>query len=223
LGHIVLAVDGVTKETYERIRIGSSFERVIDNVHTFFSLKRQLRASGLFVTMQFVKMPENEHEADAFVSAWSGFDCVALVKPATNLLSPDRKIIANHPYCHRLWHTLLVTPEGTILPCVANHFSCRFPLGNVLSETIEKAWTSERLRFLRKEIVKGRANSPLCRTCNVTPIRPEDRMELLRSVLFDSGSYLKMAAVLGYRRPVQTFSHSGQEPPRHSGPASSDG
>ena len=216
LGHIVLAVDGVTKKTYEQIRVGASFERVMDNVHTFFRLKKQKRASNPFVTMQFVKMPENEHEANAFLSTWSAFDCVPLVKPATNLLSPNSEIIANHPYCHRLWHTLLVTPDGTILPCVANHFSCRFPLGKVLSEKIEIAWNSERLQFLRREIVRGRRHSPMCRNCNVTPIRPENRMELLRSVLFDSGSYLKIAAVLGYQRPAQTFTPSGREPPRHS-------
>ena len=46
LTRLTVSIDGATKETYERIRVGANFEKVIANVKRFSEMKRQ-RAAAL--------------------------------------------------------------------------------------------------------------------------------------------------------------------------------
>lgn len=64
---ILLSMDGVTKSTYERIRAGSKYERVVGNIKMLRDLKKASGSKYPTMIMNFVMMNANIHEAPLFV------------------------------------------------------------------------------------------------------------------------------------------------------------
>src|SRR5262249_37376418 len=63
---LYLAMDGVTKATYERVRVKAKWDKVCRNVETFLDLKARLGARTR-VVMQIIAMQETREEVRAFV------------------------------------------------------------------------------------------------------------------------------------------------------------
>jgi pyruvate-formate lyase-activating enzyme len=66
---VVFGVDGFSRETYERIRVGGSRDVVYGNIEHFLGV-RHARATGPEVQVQFIEMDENTHEVEAFSEYW---------------------------------------------------------------------------------------------------------------------------------------------------------
>lgn len=66
---LVFGIDGFSKATYERIRIGGIREQLYNNVEYLLSVRRAL-PSGPEVMVQFIEMDENEGEAEPFREYW---------------------------------------------------------------------------------------------------------------------------------------------------------
>lgn len=66
LGFLYASVDGATKETYERYRVGAVFESTCANIRRFAHLVRE-RGSACRTMLNFVMMDGNVHEVPAIV------------------------------------------------------------------------------------------------------------------------------------------------------------
>jgi sulfatase maturation enzyme AslB (radical SAM superfamily) len=66
---IVFGVDGFTAPVYERIRVKSNRDVVYSNIEKLLQA-RQRRASGPEIMVQFIEMPDNVYEFDAFRAHW---------------------------------------------------------------------------------------------------------------------------------------------------------
>lgn len=66
---IVFGIDGLTADTYERIRVGGRRDVVYENVERFLEARRA-RGGGPEVQVQFIEMDENMHEREAFSEYW---------------------------------------------------------------------------------------------------------------------------------------------------------
>src|SRR5262245_24272790 len=63
LDEIVVCVDGLTQETYERYRVGGKLHKVNAGIRRLVQRVRE-RGSALQVVMQFIVFRHNEHEVD---------------------------------------------------------------------------------------------------------------------------------------------------------------
>jgi pyruvate-formate lyase-activating enzyme len=99
---IVIGIDGFSKPTYERIRIGGVREQLYKQVEYLVSARRR-RRSGPEVTVQFIEMDENEHEMEQFRQHWLALGATVKLR---NKLSWGGKF--DTPLC--------VPPESRI-PC----------------------------------------------------------------------------------------------------------
>src|SRR5881396_380104 len=70
LDYVILAFDGATKETYEKYRVGATFEKTLDNIQNFLK-KKQSRGSKLHVVVQMVLLRDNMVEIDAYRKMWN--------------------------------------------------------------------------------------------------------------------------------------------------------
>ncbi len=79
LGYLVFSLDALTKPTYDKIRCGGDFDRVVENLKECLKLKAELIKNPLnkmrktvrpVIVIQFIVMPENAHEAEGFVDYW---------------------------------------------------------------------------------------------------------------------------------------------------------
>jgi pyrroloquinoline quinone biosynthesis protein E len=67
IDQIFLSLDGATKETYERIRIGANFEKVIANARRLIEIKRQMRKKRPEVKINVVVCSTNYRELPAII------------------------------------------------------------------------------------------------------------------------------------------------------------
>jgi len=64
---VYLSMDGVYKQTLERIRVGSKYQRIVANILALRDLKQAARSERPTVILNFVMMDCNIHEAPKFV------------------------------------------------------------------------------------------------------------------------------------------------------------
>ena len=99
---VVFGIDGFSRETYEKIRIGGKRDEVYANVEYFLAAS-QARGAGTEIQVQFIEMDENEHELDEFKGHWSSRGATLKVR---NKLSWGGK-----------FETPLCIPRESRIPC----------------------------------------------------------------------------------------------------------
>ena len=60
---ILISMESCTKETYEKIRVGSNFDRVVTNIKRLFEIKKERGAHFPEVDFHYILMSNNAHEA----------------------------------------------------------------------------------------------------------------------------------------------------------------
>lgn len=64
---IWMSLDGATKETYEKLQVGSNFETVIAHVKNLLRLKKEMRSNFPEICFHFIVTRDNFHEMPAFI------------------------------------------------------------------------------------------------------------------------------------------------------------
>jgi radical SAM protein with 4Fe4S-binding SPASM domain len=103
---IRLSLNAATKETHERVNIGSKWPKVVNNLRRLVQ-RREQTGSGLYITLRMTVVPENVHEMPSFVRFATsegfadritfGFDKKTLPKWAKK----------NRPEFERIYHAFL--------------------------------------------------------------------------------------------------------------------
>ena len=62
IGKVVLSLDGATKETYDKIRVGADFNKVIENVKKFKKLREKYNSPLPEFVFRFIFFKDNYHE-----------------------------------------------------------------------------------------------------------------------------------------------------------------
>ncbi len=68
LSSIIVCLDGASKDTHERYRIGSEFEKVVEGIRALARKKRALGRERPFIRLQFLVFSYNEHEIDDIIA-----------------------------------------------------------------------------------------------------------------------------------------------------------
>jgi len=164
---IVFGIDGLSRETYERIRVGGHRDRVYANVERCLA-ERQSILSGPDIMVQFIEMDENAHELEAFKTYW--LDRGAIVKVRRKLswggtiesplsLSADKRIPC--PWIVNLIHLIW---DGRIPRCPGD-IEGKESVGNAWDEPLTVLW--RRLGLYRKYHLDGCFDQlpELCKSC----------------------------------------------------------
>lgn len=188
---LILSLDGATKETHESIRVGSVFEKTMQNVENLCSAKLKLGSKSPFIICQMIYMPQNQAEADQFVSKWSavkGVNSVRIKKlnyvmdsemfseekvvniEALNIRSnnkaEDSVLRGRDLGCLYPWRQMVVSAEGEVGLCCRDH-NFKFKAGNVKENTVASLWNSSALQDARQKIGCGnKSKISLCKECD---------------------------------------------------------
>lgn len=164
LDRLTISVEGYTKEVYERYRVGANFEQLLSNIETFQTLKKKLGVSHPKLRIQTVMLPGMLEIFDEYKEFWS--------KRSEEVAFLDYKEMKEkkkgNKYkwaCPQIWQRMAIWWDGTIMPC--NHDDDGLiSIGNVKQITIEQAWRSEKLNYIREAHKKGQADKiPACDGC----------------------------------------------------------
>ena len=109
--HLLLSMDGTTRETLERIRVGAKYDKVVANIAALRDLKAEVSSRFPVLVMDYVMMRSNVHETPAFVGLCKrlGMELIDFrhVIPSVYFDDPDEQL-ANHPAVYNHFRRLVL-------------------------------------------------------------------------------------------------------------------
>ena len=170
---ICFSVDAVTEETYNKIRIGLNFHRVLKNIDKFLELKAKSGQELPITRVSFLLQEENKHELEKFKEIWvDKVDYVAVQRyvPISSYDDERAYAIEEAPIrgkqsCSYPFESLFIHGDGTVVPCAA-HRARHISVGNINNNTIHEIWHSQKIQELRDAHKSGDlSNTRFCSTC----------------------------------------------------------
>lgn len=206
LDMMMISLDGASKETYSKYRIGGNFDLVLENVEKIHQAKISLNRKSPHLRWKFIVFDHNKHETDFAKQNYKklGFDSLSLEGDMYNKESKEkirkskylRNIRDKKLACFWVWFTLIIEYNGDVSPCcgIDDLVSIdTFDLGNVYDTPVLEIWRGESYQKLRKGFKKKESNDTLhstCQTC-VGVKRPftEENKTLAPQDLYDLEKY----------------------------------
>ena len=165
IDRISVSFDGFSRQTYERIRIGLKFDKVLGNVTNLLKIKKEM-GRGARVFIHLITLPENKGEITDFRRYWSNIadgvfiafcrDWGGKVKELTSLSPFTKKQLPRVP-CFWLWDLLVVLWTGEVTVC-CNDFEGQLKIGDLRYQTLADVWYGTELGTLREAHLKGELN-----------------------------------------------------------------
>ncbi len=170
ISQIVISSDHYEKEHYERLRLNSNFEEVVNNVDTLFNVRKshypnsqtEIRISGV----------DNEKNLDRqkFYDFWKKrSDHVTAGYPLERWNTYENNIHEDiKDPCEFLWDRMYVWFDGKVNPCDADYKSY-LSFGNLKTDSIKKVWNDILISKTREDHLKNKRNKITpCDRCGVT-------------------------------------------------------
>jgi radical SAM protein with 4Fe4S-binding SPASM domain len=169
LDRIIFSVDGATRETYEKIRTGSNYEQVVNNIKAMVQMRNERGLKRPSVRVQMVKMKENEHQVEDFLKMWLPVANRVAVSIEREPTGTQKEVV--HFPCPQIWQRLMVCWDGEVRMCCGD-WEGEIVLGNARESTIYELWHSQKLNKIRELHARHRFNEiPACARCEVnTPL-----------------------------------------------------
>lgn len=167
--NLLISLDAMTKETYDKIRLNGDFHTVMRNVEYFLAEKKRLKLELPHVIAQFITMDQNENELESFKSYWLSRGAVVKVRlkmgwgvamAAEDLLSAAVK--RDIP-CAWLLRSVSIHWDGRFAQCDAD-YEGKYSPGDIKTQTIKEIWDNE-LTMRRKRSMALDFTHPPCDTC----------------------------------------------------------
>ncbi len=175
LDELAISIDGASKETFERIRVGANYDKVVANVERLMEIRKRLGAAKPLVRVNAVLMEENREEYPGILAKWRPIvDGVRVSLMASygdvqahstvgdfNTLVKDSRF---RP-CPQLWTRLVVLAGGETTVCCAD-YEGKLSVGNIADHTIEELWNCTRIREIRDINFRMDFDKlPICASC----------------------------------------------------------
>lgn len=181
LDRIIFSLDGATKETYEKIRTGSNFETVVNNVKTFIKSRNSCGLKKPCVRIQMVKMRENENEVEQFIKMWINVASRVAISTKREPHEKGAKSTSQleHFPCHQIWQRMAIWWSGEVTMCCGDWHG-EYILGDAKKSSLYELWHGEKLNWIREAHAKGRFNEiPVCARCQVNTPRFDSTLKRL--------------------------------------------
>lgn len=172
LDKLTISLDGVTKETYEKIRCGGNFDLVMSNIEALSYLKKKMNSIFPQVTLQIIQMKNNENEISRFVDYWKDkVDRISLTKIGATIdydeiikLSIKETKSKRRTPCFQLWRRLSIFWDGTVTVCCCDYDGF-LAIGDIRRNNLVELWHSKELSRLRERHKKLDFHGLVCERC----------------------------------------------------------
>jgi len=174
INRIEISLDAVTRETYDKIRIGGNFSRAVATVESLLKYREKYNSTSR-IDVSFVENSLNTHERDLFIATWEQRVNTVYIRPVhkhgANVDSEIPLEVSSTPRatfrrpCPFLWQRLKIASSGDIRLCEFD-WRGKTSLGKVPDVRLIDVWQGPLMEKYRSLAVKGRFNEiPLCDEC----------------------------------------------------------
>lgn len=169
LDRIIFSFDGATKETYEKIRIGSNYESVVNNIKTLVKLRNAKGLKRPCVRVQLVRQEENIKEVDDFIEMWK--DIVNRIGIIEKRSKDGVKKYKEAFPCPQIWQRMIICWDGEVRMCCGD-WNGEIILGDAKKHSLAKLWRSEEYLKIRELHKKGEFYKiPVCAKCEINKVK----------------------------------------------------
>ena len=171
---LIISMDGFTKKTYEKIRVGSNYNKVLKNISEFDVLQRKF-IKDTNTVLQIIKMKNNENEIQNFLDNWknSSFKNIKVKNLHSYASQINLKEIlrnssfVNENVCYEPWLGMSILSNGNVVPC-CNDYDSKMVLGNLKTEKVLEVWNGYNMRNFRNSFLGDyKKRNKICKSCNV--------------------------------------------------------
>ena len=191
LSNIYISIDSVNPQNYESIRIGSNFEKVIQNLKTLIDCKKAANSKTPEIGIVTVTMSENVDELIDIINFISTLEVDSLMIKGLNTsytgqslkINSDNfnKVLAlckkinqsgklqirfyheNKEACSWPWNSVFITVHGDVTPCCNCADSSIISFGNIFQQNFLEIWNNEQYKNFRTTF---RSEIPtVCKPC----------------------------------------------------------
>lgn len=172
LDRLSFSFDGFDEKTYERIRSGGRFNKTVENIVDFLQLKKEAGSGKPETSIEVIDFNGQDSKSAGragkrFRELFKDLPLDSLVvKELHNWAGETKKKMPSEvtSVCPFPWNALIIFWDGTVLPCTQDFFG-RYPLGNVVSQSLEEIWNSDPLVHMREQL--GAKEVQEFRTCSL--------------------------------------------------------
>lgn len=175
LGLIIMSIDSMQKDVFEKIRVRLKFEEVIENAINFLKLRDKINPNCR-VWIRMIKQESNQNEWSNYYNFWKKYasekdriyyhNIFNWGGQLENYKSIEKSFEPNLP-CVALWSLMVFFANGDVPLCNVD-YNNKFPTGNVMKNSIKEIWESKILNERREmHMSKNKKKISLCENCNV--------------------------------------------------------
>ncbi len=179
LDRIIFSLDGVTKDTFEKIRGGANFEKVVSNIKTFVDIRNKMGRKKPQVRIQMVKMDQNSHEVAEFIKTWSEIvNRVAVNTRREPYIKGEKNQKDQDQFpCAQIWQRMNVWWSGEVTMCCGDWHG-EYTLGNAFESTIHELWHSKKYNHVRNLHRNDEFKKiPICARCEFNTARYDANLQ----------------------------------------------
>lgn len=169
---VFISIDGGSQAVQERLRKGSNFTQIQDNLINFNRLRQEMKTEG-------EKIPEvvatvtyqdaNKSERKLIKESWGNLVDRIRLFPVHNWnvdVNVPRR--ASEP-CHLPFFQMAICWDGRVALCCID-YECHHELGNITRESISSIWQGAASKEVRKAHLERSPESiALCGSCSMLP------------------------------------------------------
>ncbi|MFC1513378.1 radical SAM/SPASM domain-containing protein [candidate division KSB1 bacterium] len=183
---LVIGLDGIDSETYEKYRKNGDFNKVIKGIELLIRKKTAGKTEYPKIVLQFLVFKNNEKQIDKIREFGKniGADKV-LIKSAqiyeqtdVDDFLPENSVYSRYKndsgsislktdipnHCKRLWTTSVLTWDGITTPCCFDK-DAEYAFGDLTKTELDSVWNGESAKHFRKKILADRTGIPMCNNC----------------------------------------------------------
>lgn len=173
---VSFSIDGFEKETYEKVRVGGTFEKTLENVFHFLARRRARGLRKPYVVIEKIlfanraETPETRAKIDALTRRFREAGADEVVEKAEYEWAEERlpeSACAGRTMskCTFPWYAMVVLWNGKVTPCPQDFWG-KIELGDLTVTPLRAIWNGEPYRALRRAYGKDIETLPLCRKCD---------------------------------------------------------
>jgi radical SAM protein with 4Fe4S-binding SPASM domain len=173
LEHLIVAMDGVSQEVYEKYRVDGNVRKVVDNLGEILRMRKAMNQKFPTIELQYIVFPHNRHEIQAAreLAISLGVDRMTIIDSTVNTdksnaaMRHGKRAVPDK--CNALWTLACFNWDGSFSPCCD---SVDDSFGNIFKQGLDELWNSRKMQVSRSLHTRHPINDSTptkCRRCQI--------------------------------------------------------
>ncbi len=165
---IRFSVDGSNKKTFESIRVGARYEKVLADIESLFKERNELKQKLPVIEVFFTVLEKNKKEYKEFLKIWKDKCDFASLYPADSresgdFVNIDYKKLKPYP-CFNPKRVLVLSNGKVVLCCV--DIDGEVILGDMRKQSLKEMFNSEKFKEIFNSQMKRKCDIEMCKNCS---------------------------------------------------------